>query len=205
LVHFPNPSMYFRLVERSPGPSTQPIHGSAASRNDPDGMAGSPSKNCSRAARTTADLLTFRCLAARPSLACNPTGNFNEIAFMGNPRGITASALIVIHTRDHSKAAGHASSVNASRSGFGFAVFLQVGLLDRSNVLPVGSGNCQLPAVSCPWSLVHCPLSPVRCSLRGCQRPAQRPGSRTARSGAGSGIVQVSIDPPGQVGHAVGL
>lgn len=83
--HLPKSSMYFGLVDRSPGPSTQPTRSPARSKTETglliDDTLG-PSKNCSSAARTRLDLLSLRCLAARSSRAARAAEIFSERVFM---------------------------------------------------------------------------------------------------------------------------
>src|SRR5437016_6071829 len=82
--HCPNPSMYLGLVDKSPGPCTQPTKSPAKSSADGvRALVGASFKNPSNAERTSADLLSPRCLAARSSLAFKPNGSFKDRVFMG--------------------------------------------------------------------------------------------------------------------------
>ena len=73
--------MYFGFVERSPGPSTQPIQGRAASNADFGWNAGSPFKNCSSRPHDVGFALAtpFR---GPVELGVKSGGNFNDRVFM---------------------------------------------------------------------------------------------------------------------------
>src|SRR5205085_11341024 len=104
--HLPNPSMCFGLLARSPGPVTQPIHGSAASSADVGTAARSPSRYSSSAARMTCDLLHPCICADRSNFLNMAAGSLSDTVFMSAPPVLPLSTYCITKGGDRQLAAG---------------------------------------------------------------------------------------------------